>query len=224
MPKKLHKLQFFLSSAFQNKTFICTFMDKLPSDKFILESLRNGNVKIFKLLFDFYYEETVRYALRLVHKPEIAEEIVQDVFERLWIRREQLQIKVSLSAYLYTSVRYQCINYLKSKINSFVLEDDLTRLDQSFDISPQDELELKDLKEALRISIEALPEQCRIIFDLSRNSGLSNSEIAVQLGLSPKTIENQITIALKKIREFLQKNWYSVFFILVWGVFIFHLT
>lgn len=199
-------------------------MDKLPSDKFILESLRNGNVKIFKLLFDFYYEETVRYALRLVHKPEIAEEIVQDVFERLWIRREQLQIKVSLSAYLYTSVRYQCINYLKSKINSFVLEDDLTRLDQSFDISPQDELELKDLKEALRISIEALPEQCRIIFDLSRNSGLSNSEIAVQLGLSPKTIENQITIALKKIREFLQKNWYSVFFILVWGVFIFHLT
>lgn len=199
-------------------------MDKLPSDKFILEALRKDNVKIFKLLFDNYYEGMVRYAMRLLHKPEIAEEVVQDVFERLWIRREELQINLSLSAYLFTSVRYQCINYLKSKIHSFVLEDDLTQLDQSFDITPHDELELKDLKEALKISVNALPEQCRIIFDLSRNSGLSNSEIAEQLGLSPKTIENQITIALKKIREFLLKNWYVFFLVFVWGYFIFHLT
>jgi RNA polymerase sigma-70 factor, ECF subfamily len=199
-------------------------MDKLPSDKFILDSLRKGDVKIFRLLFDVYYIKLVRYAIALLNNPEIAEEIVQEIFERLWIRREEINIDLSINAYLYASVRYRCINHLKSKIHSFIFEDDLTKLDQSNDSSPYDELVYKDLENAIKVSIESLPEQCRIIFNLSRNSGLSNPEIADQLGLSPKTIENQITIAIKKIREFLHKHWYTIILFFFWGCFIFHLT
>jgi RNA polymerase sigma-70 factor, ECF subfamily len=191
-------------------------MDKLPSDKILIEAIRKGNVKMFKLLFDHFYGELVRYAVRLLHKPEVAEEIVQDVFERMWLRRDKLEITYSISSYLYTSVRYRCINHLKSKIRNCVFEDDLVKIDRSDDHSPFDELVFNDLKQALKVSIEALPEQCQIIFHLSRNSGLSNSEIAEQLGISPKTVENQITIALKKIRNFLQKNWY-IFFLFSFG-------
>jgi len=199
-------------------------MDKLPPDKFILDSLRKNDVNVFKRLFDFYYSGLVRYAIRLVNKPEVAEEIVLDVFERLWSRREELQITVSFSSYLYSSVRYRCINYFKSKIQSFVFEDDILTLDQASESTPHEELVYKDLEEALIHSISELPEQCRIIFNLSRNSGLSNAEIAKELGLAPKTVENQMTIALRKIREFLQKNWYVLFSISLWGYFIFHLT
>lgn len=199
-------------------------MDKLPSEKFILESLQKGNVKAFKQLFDQHYEGLVRFSMGLVHKPEIAEEIVQDVFERLWVRRAEVTIEHSISTYLYSAVRYRCINYLKSRIRDFVYEDDLTTLDNADKNTPYDELVYKELEEALKVSIETLPEQCRLIFSLSRNSGLSNPEIAEQLGLSAKTIENQMTIALKKIRAFLQKNWYVFFLLFVWGCFTFHLT
>jgi RNA polymerase sigma-70 factor (ECF subfamily) len=199
-------------------------MNKLPPDSFILDLLKKGDLKTFKLIFDTYYEGLVRYAIKMLHKPEVGEEIVQDVFERLWLRRKELQINTSLSAYLYASVRYRCINYLKSKIQNFILEDNLQNIDQPTEYTPLQELEFKDLTEAIRASIDTLPEQCRAIFSLSRNSGLSNPEIAEQLNLSPKTIENQIGIALKKIREFLQKNWYAIFLIFFWGCFIFHLT
>lgn len=192
-------------------------MSKLPSDKFILEHLRNSDAKIFNLLFDIYYVELVRYALRLTNKPEIAEEIVQEIFEKLWLRREALEINQSLSSYLFTSVRYRSINFFKNKLRNFVFEDDIINIDQPVTLTPYDELVFNDLKDALQVSIENLPEQCRIIFNLSRNSGLSNPEIAEQLGLSQKTVENQITIALKKIREFLQKNWYTIFLFFFWG-------
>lgn len=199
-------------------------MDKLPSDKFILDSLRKGDVKVFRQLFDFHYGGLVRFAIRLVNKPEVAEEIVLDVLERLWSRRDEIQVNVSLSSYLYSSIRYRCINYFKSRIQSFVLEDDVLQLDQVAEITPHEELVYKDLEEALINSINTLPEQCRIIFNLSRNSGLNNAEIAKELGIAPKTVENQMTIALRKIREFLQKHWYVIFSISVWGHFIFHLT
>ena len=199
-------------------------MNSLPSDDLILEALGNDNVKIFKLLFENYYGDLVKYALRILHKPVIAEEIVQDIFERLWLRRREIQIHHSFSAYLYSSVRYQCINYFKSKMKDFVFEANILRMDQIVENTPYDELVLHDLKEALRLSIETLPEQCQIIFKLSRNAGLSNPEIAEQLNLSPKTVENQITIALKKIREFLQKNWYVIFLVSLWGCSYFHLT
>lgn len=186
-------------------------MGNLPPDDLIINRLQKSDEKIFKQLFDYYYANLVRYALRLLNKPEIAEEIVQDVFERLWVRREEIEILKSISSYLFTSVRYRCINHFKDKIQKLVLQDDLEKLDQTCENTPHDELVYKDLKEALKVSIESLPEQCRIIFNLSRNSGLSNHEIADQLNLAPKTVENQITIALKKIKEFLQKNWYVIF-------------
>jgi RNA polymerase sigma-70 factor (ECF subfamily) len=97
-------------------------------------------------------------------------------------------------------------------------------LDQEIENTPFDELVVKDLENAIKISIESLPEQCRIIFNLSRFSGLSNPEIAEKLGLSPKTVENQITIAIMKIRKFLHQHWYAIILIFFWGCFIFHLT
>ena len=193
-------------------------MGKLLSDEFILDGLRNDDVKIFKQLFDNYFVGLVRYALQLINRPEIAEEIVQDIFENLWERRKVLEINQSIASYLYAAVRYRCINHFKSKIHQLLLVDDLTVIEQPETNTPFDELVINDLQDALQASMKTLPEQCRLIFNLSRYSGLSNPQIAEQLGLSPKTIENQITIALKKIREFLQKNWYAIFLFFVWGI------
>lgn len=199
-------------------------MAELPSDKFIINALQKGDVKIFKLLFDNYYNDLVKFAVRIIYKPEVAEEIVQDIFERLWLRRQEVEISHTISSYLYTSVRYRCINFLKSKIKNVVLEDDISKLDNKDENTPYDDLIFNNLTEALKASIETLPEQCQVIFKLSRNAGLSNSEIAEQLGISPKTVENQVTIALKKIREYLQKNWYVFFLFFFWGYFLIQLT
>ena len=193
-------------------------MDKLPSDEFILEHLRNSDVKVFKQLFDKYYVILVRFAVQLISKPEIAEEIVQDIFESLWERRKVLEINQAIRPYLYSSVRYRCINYFKNKIHQINLVDDLSSIDQLEITTPHDELVFSDLQETIKASIQTLPEQCRLIFNLSRYSGLSYPQIAEQLGLSPKTIEDQMTIALKKIREFLNKNWYVFFLFFFWGL------
>ncbi len=151
----------------------------------------------FKQLFDLHYRPLTVFAVEYVKDIHTARDIVQNVFVRLWEIRETLSFSKSPRAYLYQSVKNACINHSKSKhklteisgtAEMHVLEDDV--LDRMIAI---------ETLEATYKAIETLPDRCRDIFKLSRFHQLKHAEISRQLNISEKTVENQITIALKKL-------------------------
>ena len=172
------------------------------SDTEIVKQLNKNNREIIRHLFDNYYLELYRFALKLVHAKEVAEEIVDDIFVNIWNNRQKIEIKSSLKAYLYASVRFGALNYFRDNKNRLSQTDDVMP-DLPFNETPLDKIQEGELSRVLTDAIQSLPEKCRAIFSLSRNSDLTYKQIAGELNISVKTVENQMSIALKKIREFL---------------------
>ncbi|WP_020527480.1 RNA polymerase sigma-70 factor [Flexithrix dorotheae] len=167
----------------------------------ILEGLANSNEEVYKYLFNLYYEALCQFALKYIRFPEIAEEIVQDVFIYLWEKRETIQIHSSLKAYLHTAVRYQAIYYYRNASKKPIFDDNYPEERLTSGNESELLIEYLELEKQVLKSIEKLPEKCKQIFKLSRNSGLTYQQIADKMSVSKKTVENQIGIALKKLRE-----------------------
>lgn len=182
----------------------------LHPDTDIINRLKQDDLKALQYLFDTYYKELVRYSIKFVMNKEIAEEIVQDVFIRIWNNRDTIIIGKSIDAYLFTSVKNGSINYLKSKYARirFVDLDDTGML--PVHQTAEDDIITGELKKALKQAVHCLPPKCKIIFNLSRNAGLSNEKIANQLNISRKTVQAQIGIAIQKIIKHLGKQWDNI--------------
>jgi RNA polymerase sigma-70 factor (family 1) len=161
--------------------------------------------RAFRSLFETFYPELIRFALFYVKVRESAEEIVQDVFLKIWQMRATLLAIAAFRPYLFTATRNQCLNYLQKTSRSVVvgldhiLEDDLASAIQT----PQQELELSDVRQQIDTAVNTLPPQCRLIFQLVKEQGLSYKEVATLLAISPRTVETQIAIALRKIAAIL---------------------
>lgn len=142
-----------------------------------------------------------QFATTIVHKPEIAEEIVSDVFIRVWNRRESLDQVDNIRMYLYVSVRNFCINHIRAQKPTVVF--DLENIPENMvNISVPDPLQITIARQLNHRIIEAithLPPKCRLIFKMAKEDGLKIKEIAELLQISPKTVENQLTIAVKKM-------------------------
>ena len=179
-------------------------------DKEIIHQLNQGNQRILKYLFDHYYNELTVYSMKFVMNREVAEEIVQDLFIRLWQNRRSFNIEKSVEGYLLAAVRNRSINYLKSKYARirFVGEDKLAQ--RPIHNTAEDDITAAELKETIHEAIDSLPARCRIIFNLSRNADLSSDEIAAQLNISRKTVQAQIGIAIKKLRKYLKDHWDNI--------------
>jgi len=160
----------------------------------------------FTMLFKRHWLSIYKSALRYIHDPETCEEIVHDLFLNIWKRRNYLTI-INFQSYLKASARYQVYNYLK-KHRSVTLElrENFSDADGGFEFNSGHEgIIYKDLEDQLSQHLRSLPERCQEIFYLSRKQQLNNSEIAERLGISKRTVENQITYALQRIR-FNMKN------------------
>jgi RNA polymerase sigma-70 factor, ECF subfamily len=181
------------------------FPDKDNKLSFVLNELKSGSTSALQQLFNLYSDRLFYHALKFVNKPEIAEEIVQDVFIAIWEARNELIIQSSLESYLFISIKNRSISYLRKKIKSIETEE----ISQSEDIPDntiQDtHIEYNELKTELKRAIESLPERCKIIFYLSRNSGLTYKQIASELGISPESVKTQIAIALNRLKIQLKK-------------------
>ena len=178
-------------------------------------SLRGLSQAAFEKLFRQYYEELYYYACRYLWRREDAEEAVQDVFVRVWEKREELQISTSVKAYLYAAVRNRAINHLNSR---WAREAPLP-LDPATPVmaeAAEDELGQETLIQLLQQGIATLPSQCRTIFQLSRQGGLTYDEIAEELGISKETIKSQVKIALRKLRDFLGRHWEAMLWLGLW--------
>lgn len=173
----------------------------------LIKSVYKGNKKGFEILFRTYYKRLCAYAVSFVSQNDLAEDIVTDVFLKLWEKRETLNIPESVSSYLFQSVKNSCINYLNREKNrkNTISENEINLLNLKIKYPVSDKYPLTDLigqelEEKIRTEIEKLPEQCREIFYLSRFEELSHKEIAEKLGISENTVKVQIYRALIKLR------------------------
>ena len=180
------------------------------SQKSALESLfgkvvATGDYHAFRELFTHHYRSLCNYAMRVVVTREIAEEVVSDVFVKLWKNREQIEVHTSFQAYIYRAVRNQALDYLKLRIHRQNERESLDSVQWNMShadhFSPVEELTFNEFFDHVEGCIQALPRQCQLIFRLSREEGLRYRDIAEKLEISVKTVETQMSRALKVLRE-----------------------
>jgi len=170
--------------------------------KSVAKKIKSGNIKAFEKLFKELYAPLCRSAQKYINDTNKVEEIVQDIFYNLWKNRENLDIKISLKSYLYKSVQNSCLLLIQ---HEKVVEKYRTHIiyatKSDVQKTPDKVLEAKELNESIKASMEQLPERCREIFYLNRFEGLKYREIAERLSISQKTVEANISKALKLLRK-----------------------
>jgi RNA polymerase sigma-70 factor (ECF subfamily) len=174
--------------------------DKMLSDKILLNLMREGDPASFNALFDRYWEMLYATVFSVCSDREVCSEIVHDIFLNLWLKREKLQIE-SFKAYILASARYHVYRHVKNaRRSSLEYREDL---EYSSRVSMNDgELNIRyqELEKSVDRELEELPRRCKEIFTLSRREQLSNDEIASRLAISKRTVENQLTYALRHLR------------------------
>lgn len=173
---------------------------EIDIESLILRVIEHDDYYAFELLFKKMYNPLCQFCIKFVKSPEVAEELVSDVFFSIWKNRNRLIIS-SPKAYLFTSVRNKAFDHLR-KVKKQVHCDieNATHLPADT-ANSQDILVLRELTASMEQSIARLPKQCRLIYELSRDQGLKYKEIATILQVSVKTVETQMGRALKHLRN-----------------------
>ncbi len=184
-------------------------MDAL-SDVKTFESIRQGDEIAYSNLFDQYYTALCYFADKYLNDMDLSRSLVQGFFVDLWDKKTQISIDSSLKSYLYFSVKNRAIDYLRKRKKTVPLTEHLFDEQQ---VSFDDLIEKAELADNINNCINQLPKKCREVFLLSRSQGLKYSEIAEKLDISPKTVEMQVSIALKRLRKSI-----FIFFILLFSL------
>lgn len=166
-----------------------------------VEAIRGGDERAFEAMFHAHYRDLCVYAASYVSSFDSARDVVQDVFLRIWKRRENWTVRVSLKAYLYRAVRNQSLNYLKQENDRRKKETGLDGAARLSVRSGEDGLLTNELLAAYRKAVSALPERRRTAFVLNRQHGFSYAEIALVMDISERTVETHIAKALASLKR-----------------------
>ncbi len=180
-------------------------MTKSDTEQIQLDAFMKGDKQAFDSLFRKYYEVLCRFALTITHSETDAEECVQDVFVRLWENRKQLKKVDNFKSYLFKSTYNQCLWLLKKRKTQALCENKYA-LNRPTNLSAEEDKNWEAFRPFIQAAVNNLPDKCRQIFLLRRYEGLSNSEIAEYLNISTKTVENQLSIAITKLRTELKPH------------------
>ncbi|WP_114778554.1 RNA polymerase sigma factor [Botryobacter ruber] len=181
-------------------------MSSTKTDAALWEAIRQDDAHSFSVLFDRYWSTLFTTAFAYCKDREACSEIVHDIFLNLWQKRGQLQIS-SFPHYLKAATRYHTYRHMQSaKVIPLLYSEDLHAVRvESTHHSGEEEMRYTELESQLENSLENLPKRCREIFCLSRKEDLTNDEIADRLGISKRTVENQLTHALQHLRLVLKE-------------------
>lgn len=178
------------------------------SDQELISLIKEGDRLAFNEIYYRCSEHLYRFAYNILKDEAECTDAIQDVFVWFWHNREKLEIR-ELKGYLSAAVKYKLTRVIQSSKRKAEILAASPLINESF---VDDNIEIKELKTAISQFIETLPPKAKQIFQLSRNEYFTNKEIAAQLGISEKTVENQMTISLKKLRVSLGKlSFWSIF-------------
>jgi RNA polymerase sigma-70 factor, ECF subfamily len=180
----------------------------------LLTRIKKDDNKAFRILFEQMYNPLCTFAEVFIRKSELAEEVVQDIFIKFWNSRHDLDIKISLKAYLYRMVRNQSLNYIRDNATrKNFKEEHLEELSQDIilqkllnDNSVLDQLHNEQIESDLSEAMNNLPDQCRKIFELARFQNKTYPEIAQTLDISLSTVKTQMSRAMDKLHVMLKKH------------------
>jgi RNA polymerase sigma-70 factor (ECF subfamily) len=176
------------------------------SDKNFAIEIKAGNLDVFQEFYQLYFNRLLNYASLFVAQADVAEDIVQEAFFKLWSNRQKIDTKQSITGLLYRTIRNQCLNIIKEKkVHEKFIEfashyEDIESLYKAdFDLPVQDKDDFYVFSE-IKKAIEELPEKQRKVYKLAKFEGQSHKEIAEQVNISPKGVERHITLANKTLR------------------------
>lgn len=174
----------------------------------LIEMLREGDSLSFEILFQQYYARFYNFVRNLIKDKSIAEDLVQNVFMKVWINRKNLRSDQSIHNYIYVLTKHEVLNHVRNRKICMQVEK-LLIPDTSISGETLDFISIRELDSSIRKFIADMPEQRRKIFMMSRYKGLSNKEIANLLGLSVRTVDRHINLALTSLKiEFIKQEYY----------------
>jgi RNA polymerase sigma-70 factor (ECF subfamily) len=169
-------------------------------DIYLFNKMKEGDQQAFNFIFTKHYPDLVNFAMVYLKEIFEAEEIVQDVFLKLWEDREALEIHTSLKAYLMNCIKNRCLDYFKHQRIIEKYNDRISKSQEQYIAEADKYLMLSELEKQINSTIDLLPATCKNIFNMSRIDGKKNREIAEELNISIKTVEANIGRALKTLR------------------------
>lgn len=168
----------------------------------ILQVSKEHDENAFRQLFDLYYAPLVHYSSYIIRSHSLAEEVVSEVFINLWNNRAKLLEVHDFKKYIYTSTKYKTIDYIRKAKNLTFIHLDKQDFEECIIYNnPEDIFIEEEVRERIEAAILRLPEKCRLVYRMIKEEQMKYNEVAELLDISPKTVENQMVIAMKRIRE-----------------------
>lgn len=176
------------------------------SDEVLISMLKEGILSAFGELYNRYWKLLIIKAFHRLNSREDAEEVVQELFIKIWRRRQRIQLQFSFKTYIFAALRYEIMYFIAKQQYR---KDDVSIDDPDYiGFWAQEEefhsLEMKELQQKVNVIVDSLPEKCRVIFKMSREEGMTAKNIADQLSLSPRTVETQIGKAIRVLKKHLK--------------------
>ncbi len=169
-------------------------------DSRLIALLREGDPLSFEILFQKYYVRFYNFVFNLTKNSQAAEDIIQNVFMKIWINRANLRPDQSIHNYIYVLSKREMLNHIRDR-KAYVQVERLVMAEQPSEEVTDQSMSLKELDERIRRFIADMPEQRRKVFLLSRYRGLTNKEIAEMMGLSVRTVDRHINLALTSLKK-----------------------
>jgi RNA polymerase sigma-70 factor (ECF subfamily) len=180
-------------------------------EEIIWKKIQQKDILTFERYYKAYFKVFFLLAYKYVKDQAQAQEIVNDIFLKIWEDADRINITTSFKSYIYKAIINRCINALNKSKNEMSLQAAFNMtIDESYELR---QIEENELKTKLYATIGRLPDQCKKVFEMSRFEELKQQEIADKLGISIKTVKNHITIALKQLSKAIDKSW--ILFILI---------
>ncbi len=183
---------------------------QLYDDEKLLVLIKENDEQAFHVLYQRYWKKILTQSLIKLTSQEEAEELVQTVFMNIWQRRQRIELKFSFATYIASVTKYEILAQLAKRKKETTLKQQMRIVYSDADLSTHNWLDYEQLRREIEKTVRALPEKCRLVFQLSRDKGFTEKQIAEVLHISPKTVEAHIGRALKSLRSSLQ-NFLSCF-------------
>lgn len=185
-------------------------MNNLNGEKeifLILQGIADNDQQSFRKLFDLFAHRLVNFSQAILNSREIAVEIVDDVFVKLWKNRQHAIDIQNISVYLYTAVKNSSLNYLSKKAKEQVTDPfDFININIAADQTPEQKMITKELFKKIESAVDQLPPRCKMVFKLVREDGLKYKDVADILNISINTVDAQMVIAVRRISESMRGN------------------